>query len=151
MTKELENILISKQVTPTAVRLLVLEFLLKQTVAISLSHLEKHFQYSDRTTLYRTLKTFEENGLIHQINDGSEGAKYALCEADCRVGEHRDLHVHFYCNNCKELVCLPITQIPQINLPPLYQLQEASLVVRGICDRCTQLNNNAILLHSKQE
>lgn len=151
MPKELENILIAKEVTPTPMRLMVLEFLLKQTAAVSLANHEKKFQYSDRTILYRTLKTFEEKGLIHHINDGSEASKYALCEAECKVGDHHDLHVHFYCNPCKELFCLPKTQIPQINLPGLYQLQEVSLVVRGICDSCTQLNNNAIELHDKPE
>ncbi len=58
MSKELESILIAKQITPTAMRLLVLEFLLKQKTAISLSDLEKEFERSDRTTLYRTLIVF---------------------------------------------------------------------------------------------
>lgn len=151
MSKELENILIAKEVTPTPMRLMVLEFLLKQAAAVSLSNLEKQFQYSDRTTLYRTLKTFEEKGLIHHINDGKEASKYALCEAECKQGDHHDLHVHFYCNACKELFCLPATKIPQIHLPGLYQLQEVSLVARGICDNCTRLNNNAIALHDSPQ
>ncbi len=58
MSNEFENILIAKQITPTAMRLLVLEFLLKQKAAISLSTLEKEFERSDRTTLYKTLIVF---------------------------------------------------------------------------------------------
>lgn len=84
MSKELESILVSKQINPTVMRLLVLEFLLKQKTAIGLSDLEKEFERSDRTTLYRTLKTFEEKGLIHDIKDGVEAVKYAMCEADCK-------------------------------------------------------------------
>jgi Fur family ferric uptake transcriptional regulator len=137
MSKELENILIAKQVNPTAMRLLVLEFLLKQKAAISLSGLETEFEHSDRTTLYRTLKTFEEKGLIHNINDGLESTKYAICEADCKDGVHHDMHLHFYCTKCKELFCLPKTQIPQIVLPAKFQLQEFSLVARGICNNCS--------------
>ncbi len=41
MSNELENILIAKQINPTAMRLLVLEYLLKQKTAIGLSDLEK--------------------------------------------------------------------------------------------------------------
>ena len=137
MSRELENILIAKQISPTAMRLLVLEFLLKQTSAVSLSDLEKEFQYSDRTTLYRTLKTFEERALIHNIKDGTEAVKYALCESDCKNGIHYDLHLHFYCTNCKELFCLPETQLPEVSLPGKFKLSEISLVARGICDKCS--------------
>ena len=86
MSKELENILIAKQVTPTPMRVIVLEYILKQTTAISLSDLENEFQHSDKTTLYRTVKTFEEKGLIHDIKDGKEATKYALCVEDCTTG-----------------------------------------------------------------
>jgi len=134
MSKELESILIAKQINPTAMRLLVLEFLLKQKVAISLSDLEKEFERSDRTTLYRTLKTFEEKGMIHDIKDGTESIKYAICEADCKDGVHHDMHLHFYCTKCKELFCLPKAEIPEIILPAKFQLEEVSLVARGICN-----------------
>lgn len=138
MSKELEDILIAKQVTPTAMRLLVLEFLLKQSSAISLGDLEDSFQHSDRTTLYRTLKTFEEKGLIHNIQDGSGAVKYALCQNECKDGVHYDLHLHFYCTTCKELFCLPKSKTPEVLLPGNFQLAEVSLVARGVCDKCNK-------------
>ncbi|MEO5893674.1 MAG: transcriptional repressor [Ferruginibacter sp.] len=138
MNKELENILFARQINPTAMRILVLDFLLKQTSAISLSDLENDLKNADRITLYRTLKTFEEKGLVHNIKDGSEAAKYALCEADCREGVHHDMHVHFYCTDCKELFCLPKLKLPEVNLPGKFQLSEISLVARGICDKCNK-------------
>ncbi len=137
MSKELESILIAMQINPTAMRLLVLEHLLKQKAAISLSDLEKEFERSDRTTLYRTLKTFEKKGLIHNIKDGAEAVKYALCEADCQESVHYDMHLHFYCTKCKELFCLPKAKIPEVMLPDKFKLQEVSLVVRGICSNCS--------------
>jgi Fur family ferric uptake transcriptional regulator len=136
MNKELENMLIARQVKPTAMRLLVLEYLLKQTTAISLSNLETEFERSDRITLYRTLKTFEEKGIIHTIKDGTEVAKYALCQSECNNGLHSDMHLHFYCTVCKELYCLPKVQIPELNLPDKFKLEELSLVARGICNNC---------------
>lgn len=148
MSKELENILITKQITPTPMRVMVLEYILKQKTAISLNDLEKEFQHSDRTTLYRTVKTFEEKGLIHDIKDGNEATKYALCEEDCTAGVHYDLHLHFYCTRCKELMCLPKENMPEVKLPERFQLQEVSFVARGICDNC---NKNAIQLQPSSE
>src|SRR6476469_5124352 len=126
MSKELENILIANEITPTPMRVMVLEYILKQPAAISLADLENEFQHAERTTLYRTLKTFEEKGLIHDIKDGIEATKYALCEEDCKPGIHYDKHIHFYCTHCKELACLPKEDLPEIKLPENYQLQEIS-------------------------
>jgi len=137
MVNKLDNMLIAKQISPTAMRLLVLEFLLKQKAAQSLSDLENAFQHSDRTTLYRTLKTFEEKGLIHNIQDGTGATKYALCTNECKEGLHDDLHVHFYCNHCKETFCLPRNKIPEIHLPKGFLPEEFNLVAKGICDKCT--------------
>lgn len=143
MSEEIENILLSKKISPTPMRVMVLEYFLQQTAAISLNDLENEFSYSDRTTLYRTVKTFEENGLVHDIKDSNEPTKYAMCETDCKNGIHYDRHIHFYCTECKLLVCLPKENLPQINLPEGFELQEVSFVARGICNIC---KNNAIKL-----
>jgi len=145
MNEELEAMLTEKEVSPTAMRMLVLEYLLKQTAAVSLQDLEKDFIHSDRTTLYRTLKTFEEKGMIHQINDGTEASKYALCADACKAGSHYDLHLHFYCYSCKQTYCLPRHKVPDVSLPKGFQLKELNLVAKGVCDRCEA--NNASELH----
>ncbi|ATP57310.1 transcriptional repressor [Pedobacter ginsengisoli] len=136
MIIDIENKLKVKDVNPTAMRLLVLDFLTKQNAAISLNDLERGMAPSDRITLYRTLKTFEEKGLVHSIEDGTGATKYALCEEDCDGKNHHDLHVHFYCNTCKETFCLPNTQIPDISLPINFFRQEMNLIIKGICDQC---------------
>lgn len=136
MTKDIEHRLTEKDINPTAMRLLVLEFLTKQTAAISLNDLEKGMGPSDRITLYRTLKTFEEKGLVHSIEDGTGATKFALCEENCDAGHHHDLHVHFYCNSCKDTFCLPDTKIPEISLPEKFQSTEMNLIIKGICEQC---------------
>lgn len=136
MTKDIEQRLKNKTIKPTAMRLLVLDFLTQQNTAISLNDLEKGMGPSDRITLYRTLKTFEEKGLVHHIDDGTGTTKYALCMEECDDHHHHDLHVHFYCNSCKETFCLPNTKIPQISLPEKFRSEEMNLVIKGVCDRC---------------
>jgi Fur family ferric uptake transcriptional regulator len=136
MNTATEQKLTDKKINPTAMRLLVLDLLLKQTSAISLSDIEKGLETADRTTIYRTLKTFEEKGLTHIIDDGTGTPKYALCIDDCDSDEHHDLHVHFYCAVCKETFCLPDSKIPSISLPNNFAATEMNLVVKGICSNC---------------
>lgn len=132
----MEDILESRNIKPTAMRLLVLKTLSVQYAAISLSELEKQFEKSDRITLYRTLKTFQENGLVHSVDDGTGAPKYALCEEGCECNIDRDMHVHFHCRMCGETFCLPKYKIPEIKLPDTFIGEEASLVVKGICGKC---------------
>lgn len=136
MNPDIESKLQQKNIRPTAMRLLVYEFLEKQVVATSLTDIENTFDKSERTTLYRTLKTFEENGIVHKIDDGSGIAKFALCEDQCNCDLETDLHLHFHCTNCNETQCLTEQKIPHINLPPGYKAIDANLVVKGICNKC---------------
>lgn len=138
MSLSTEKQLAEKKIKPTAMRLLVLDFLLKQKSAIRLTDIEKGMEPADRTTIYRTLKTFEEKGLVHCIDDGTGFPKYALCAENCSPGAHHDLHVHFYCIECKETFCLPDSTIPDIPLPQKFKPLELNLVIKGVCDGCAK-------------
>ena len=131
-----QDILARHKLQPTAMRMLVLSYLQKQETAISLSGLYDDFEYADRTTLYRTLKSFEENGLVHSITDKKGTVQYAFCHADCDVHEHNDAHIHFYCTSCENTYCLPKFNIPSLELPKNFQKSEVKLLVEGICDQC---------------
>lgn len=131
-----ETELKKREVRPTAMRLLVFQFLVNKKIAVSLSDIEEYFDNSERTTLYRTLKTFEEHGIVHQIDDGTGTAKYALCEPDCNCEIEQDLHLHFHCTQCNETVCLTEHKIPYISLPEGYRAEDVNLVVKGICNKC---------------
>jgi Fur family transcriptional regulator, ferric uptake regulator len=134
----LDHLLQQKQIRPTAMRLLVLDYLLKQAAAVSLNDLETYFHRADRITLYRTLKTFEEKGLVHKIDDGTGAVKYARCQEDCLTQEHHDLHVHFNCKVCGETFCLPTSRIPEIPLPDAFRAEEVSLLMKGVCAGCAR-------------
>ena len=97
---------------------------------------EKGEEKMDRITLYRTLRTFEEVGIIHQAVDISGKMKFALCSDDCTTDHHEDSHAHFHCKKCEKTVCLDDIKIPSIQLPANYQLQDKQLVLSGICDEC---------------
>lgn len=133
----IEQLLESKDIRVTAMRLLVYKFLADGQVALSLSDIENAFAKADRTTLYRTVKTFEKKGIVHQIDDGTGITKYALCEPGCNCELEQDLHLHFHCNNCDETVCLTEQKNPHINLPDGYVAEDANLVIKGICEKCS--------------
>ncbi|MBK5209049.1 MAG: transcriptional repressor [Flavobacteriaceae bacterium] len=134
----IEEIFKNSKVKPTAMRLLVLQYLYNKNVTVSLTNIEDYFDNSDRTTLYRTLKTFVEKGIAHQIDDGTGITKYALCEEYCNCEIETDLHLHFHCKNCNETVCLTEHKIPHINLPEGFIAENVNLVVKGICDKCNK-------------
>ncbi len=138
LSTDLENKLSERKISPTAMRLRVLEYLMSQDAAVSLADVEKGLEHTDRVTVYRTLKTFEEHSLIHSIDDGTGATKYALCEAGCEPGgRHHDLHIHFYCRQCDETTCLPGNGIPALQLPDGYLLEEMNLTVKGVCQQCS--------------
>ncbi|MAM17409.1 Fur family transcriptional regulator [Mesonia oceanica] len=134
---EIETLLIKHNVRPTAMRILIYKFMAKKERAIALTEIEQAFVKSDRATLSRTIKTFETNGIVHQIDDGTGIPKYALCETGCNCEVDQDLHIHFHCTNCDETVCLTDHKIPHINLPEGYMAENVNLVVKGICEKCS--------------
>jgi Fur family transcriptional regulator, ferric uptake regulator len=135
MAKKIEKQLENRNIKPTAMRELVLKILSEQTSAFSLADIENTFEKADRATLYRTLKTFEENKLIHSIDDGTGSVKYGLCKETCQCNPE-DLHVHFFCTKCKHTYCLNDISIPSIILPANFRLETINMVVKGMCATC---------------
>ena len=125
----------NRKITPTAMRLLVLDELSKSEVAMSMGDLEFALDSADRVTIYRTLKKFEENGLVHTIEDGTGSLKYALCESNCTCTPEFT-HAHFHCNACNQTYCLRNIHIPDFTLPKNFKIEQSSVMLKGICDHC---------------
>ena len=137
MNENLENRLQQRQIKPTSMRILVLQYLMEQDTAVSLQSIENAFELADKSTLYRTLKTFEKNKLVHSIDDGTKKLKYALCLESCEC-ETNDLHYHFHCNKCRNTFCLTNQNIPQIELPRNFKMEQANMVIKGLCENCNR-------------
>jgi len=130
-TKLLER----KNVKPTAIRQLVLQVLCNNQQAMSLLEIEQQLDHVDRSTIFRTLKTFQENCIIHKIDDGTGATKFALCAegCSCNLG---DLHAHFYCLKCGQTSCLKDQLIEKPILPDGFVFESANYVIKGICPTC---------------
>jgi len=134
--EKVNKILEKKAVRITPMRQLLLEYFVEKNAVLGLSELEKAFPKSDRITMYRTLKTFEEKGILHSIKGDTDEIKYALCNEHCTPVHHIDQHPHFQCQQCKQVTCIDSQVIPAIELPDGYVHQEVSMMIRGICPNC---------------
>ena len=138
MKKQGEDILKNSALSVTASRKRILEIFLAADNALAHQDIEtKCADQYDRVTIYRTLQTFLEKGIIHNIPSTDNMVRYALCNEDCiTTGHHHDNHVHFRCDQCGKTVCLDDVNIPPVNLPRGYTMKEINMVVNGICKSC---------------
>jgi len=136
MTEKVLKLLNQSDLRITAVRKDVLSVFLNADCAITTATIESALYQIDRITLYRTLKSFEEKGLIHSINDGSHNTKYALCEGHCDEDHHHDEHVHFHCQLCENTFCLEGVYVPKVTLPTGFKINQTDMIVNGICEKC---------------
>ena len=115
----------------------IVEVFLHKNVAISHGDIEARIDGRyDRVTIYRTLKSFLETGLIHKVLDDGGVTRYALCDDSCADGHHHHNHVHFKCINCEETTCLEHVDIPAVQLPAGFTVKESNFLVTGTCSKC---------------
>lgn len=137
MRKVDEQILKDFRLRKTSSRSEILNLFIAHPHALSYSDIEKEVAASyDRVTVYRTLKTFLDKGVVHKVLDDAGSLKYALCKDHCTSGEHHHEHVHFKCVNCGLTNCLEDVKIPTVQLPKGYRARELNLLIQGSCSKC---------------
>src|SRR6476469_11132703 len=111
----LNDILRRKHLSVTDSRKKILSLFLNTKDALAHGDIErKAGEKFDRVTVYRTLQTFVEKGIIHTIPTPDNSIRYALCKDECFEGHHHDNHVHFICDNCGTTYCLENITIPAL-------------------------------------
>ena len=134
---QVEAILKKNHLSVTDSRQKIMQLFLNSNGALAHADIEKRTGESfDRVTVYRTLQSFVEKGIIHLIPTRDNSIKYALCKDDCEEGHHHDNHVHFICDECHKTICLDDVTVPQVKLPKGFTPQHAEMVVNGICEDC---------------
>ena len=137
MDKEIADILKRNQLSVTASRKRILELFLAHNGALAHGDIEKKTgEKFDRVTIYRTLHSFLEKGIIHTIPTADNSIRYALCKDNCSEGHHHDNHIHFLCKDCGTTICLDNVNIPDVKLPVGFQQQQVEVVVSGVCKDC---------------
>ena len=115
----------------------ILQLFLEKAGALAHGDIEKKAgEKFDRVTVYRTLQTFVDKGIIHTIPTPDNSIRYALCKDECADGHHHDHHIHFVCSTCNNTYCLDDVVTPEIELPKGYIARQVEVVVDGICKNC---------------
>lgn len=131
----MEALLKSKKVRVTDFRLAVLDIFDKHNSAISLDQIEDELGEHDRITLYRTIKTFIQKGIIHEIVMPGNSRKLALCADHCEEEDHHHEHLHFQCTECNEVYCVDLPSLPKISLKG-FKIESLEIQAIGVCEAC---------------
>jgi Fur family transcriptional regulator, ferric uptake regulator len=137
MRRSQDEILKDFRLRSTTSRAAILELFIHNDHALSYSDIEKEVAAAfDRVTVYRTLKTFLDKGVVHKVLDDGGSLKYALCNDHCTTSEHHHDHVHFKCIKCGQTNCLDEVEVPHIKLPQGFRATEVNLLIQGHCSKC---------------
>ena len=138
MKNEVAEILKRNQLSVTESRRKILELFRLTNGALAHADIEtKTGEHFDRVTIYRTLQTFVEKGIIHTIPTVDNSVLYALCKDQCTEGHHHDNHVHFICDDCGTAYCLENISIPEVKLPAGFKQAQTDVLISGKCDKCS--------------
>jgi len=139
MTTDLDDLLKRNHLSITESRKKILSLFVNHTGALAHGDIEKKAgEKFDRVTVYRTLQTFVEKGIIHTIPTSDNMVRYALCKDNCTEGNHHDNHIHFVCKECNKTECLDNVTPPSIELPYGYIANMVEVVVSGVCKECRE-------------
>ena len=137
MPQRLVQLLARHGLRPTPVRRAVLAAITAKPYALSSADIERELgPGTDRITLYRTLKSFEQQGLLHRVPDNTDVLRYAACSVECSAVAHLDNHVHFRCTACAHTFCLNQVAVPAVALPGGYRAEQADYLLSGTCQQC---------------
>jgi Fur family ferric uptake transcriptional regulator len=120
----------------TKARKVVLEVL--NQVNRPLSHQEIASEPSidrlERVTLYRTLTTLRQAGLLHRVR-GVDGV-WRFRGHRSKPGKCGGNHIHFLCLECNQMFCMPEQPLPWVKEPEGAEVFGKQLVVYGHCAAC---------------
>ena len=93
----------------------------------------------NKATVYRSLDSFENKGLIHRVPDSNNCKRYSLCkDNECSATSHNHNHGHFICYSCNQTFCLEDIESPEIPSIKGFNIKELKLTFEGYCISCTK-------------
>ena len=138
-----QDILKNYQLSRTVIRTRILEIFLQNKCALSESEIKDLLgAHCDRTTVYRSLKTFEKAGLVFRLSADDGLVKYLLSLDNLHDEQQEHDHLHFRCVNCNRMICLPETTLSPFQLPDGFVAHKTNFVVVGLCPMCRQKNKD---------
>ncbi|MBT31340.1 MAG: hypothetical protein CMO01_16925 [Thalassobius sp.] len=135
MSKQIAiNILKQHSQRATFRRIAVLEFLMEQAKAYSLTEMERLLSINiDRATIYRILQIFETEGLVIKMIDLNGTCIYMFNNQN-----HNDSkkHPHLRCKKCDKIVCLPCLPNEYMDKLDDFEINQIYFLMEGTCKEC---------------
>ncbi len=131
----IKKILKTRNLRATELRIALLEIISNLGKAVSHREIQNSLIKFDRITLYRTLNTFIERGILHKIILEDNKNFYALCNLECTIDKHHHQHIHFQCNQCKEVSCLESKEPIELGISN-HLVDEIEIKASGLCQDC---------------
>jgi len=95
--------------------------------------LQKDMPTLSLDTVYRTLATFEDIGLVRRVETVTSQARFEIT---------RERHHHFFCDRCGRLSDFHWPGFDSMDLPGelknLGRIREGNVIVRGTCQACLE-------------
>jgi Fur family ferric uptake transcriptional regulator len=134
-TQDFETTLREKGLKSTPLRIATLEILTNAEGPLTAEETARRLEKInfDRATLYRTLKTFCDSGLIQSIDLGEGFLRY---ERNCKLHHH---HHHIICTSCKEIEIVPFCiphEFKRYLSQKGYKYVNHRMDFTGICKNC---------------
>jgi len=127
-----EQHLRSHNIMPSVQRIRIFDTLVgtteHPTVDMIYQSLAKEIPTLSKTTVYNTLKLFQEKGLVLVVNIEDNETRY---DADT------SFHGHFKCQSCGSVYDFPLdTDETKLNSLNGFLIKESHYYVKGICKEC---------------
>ncbi len=139
MANDIKSILLENDISPSFHRLKIYEYLSNNrthpTVDMIYDEVIKQIPTLSKTTIYNTLKTFSEKGLVSSITIEDNEVRY---DADLTF------HGHFKCIQCGMLYDIEMDQMSfdkRLSVSRKIQghyITERQVYFKGICKRCSK-------------
>lgn len=137
--KQYEEILDNKGLKKTEIRILLLDFLSKIKKPISASEVLLQLKKNklDQVTVYRTLESFLEKGIIKKVETGKRESEYEI------IDEKNDHH-HMICMKCNRIEdfigcdSLKIVESALKKSKNFKKISHHSFDLFGLCNNCEE-------------
>lgn len=128
-------ILKSRKLKKTTARVELLSAMMHYGSAMPFAKMQQKLGATDRITLYRTLKTLVDKGVIHKAFFDQDETYYALCASTCVHQAHQHDHIHFKCISCKLVSCVHLEGAPLFSVKGLH-INYLNINAEGVCSAC---------------
>ena len=114
------------KITPQ--RKLILEKLSESKNPTTLKELHIKCNSVDFASIYRSIKLFNELGIVEETNFADNKTRYEL--------NSKQHHHHIICSDCGEINELPICLISEIKKSTNYKITKHNMEFMGVCPEC---------------